>query len=104
MTDLYIWPEMPFISIATLVTASMIFLYLARTPLHLALQSLDEGIAGGLTKISIWINNLVEKMREKSKKVLLESSIADCEQKLLTNLNEWMLATRSISPITPSYT
>lgn len=82
MTDLYIWPEMPFISIATLVTASMIFLYLARTPLHLALQSLDEGIAGGLTKISIWINNLVEKMREKSKKVLLESSIADCEQKI----------------------
>ena len=82
MTDLYIWPEMPFISIATLVIASMIFLYLARTPLHLALQSLDEGIAGGLTKISIWINNLVEKMREKSKKVLLESSIADCEQKI----------------------
>lgn len=82
MTDLYIWPEMPFISIAALITVSMIFLYLARTPLHLALQSLDEGIAGGLTKISIWINNLVEKMREKSKKVLLESSIADCEQKI----------------------
>lgn len=82
MPNLYIWPEMPFISIATLVAASMIFLYLARTPLHLALQSLDEGIAGGLKKISIWINSLVEKMREKSKKVLLESSIADCEQKI----------------------
>ena len=82
MSDLYIWPEMPFQSIATLVAASMVFLYLARTPLHLALQSLDEGIAGGLTKISNWINSLVEKMREKSKKVLLESSIADNEQKI----------------------
>ena len=82
MSNLYIWPEMPFLSIATLVAASMIFLYLARTPLHLALQSLDDGIAGGLTKISNWIKSLVDKMREKSKKVLLESSIADSEQKI----------------------
>ncbi|MDH5388701.1 MAG: hypothetical protein OEY06_09645 [Gammaproteobacteria bacterium] len=82
MSNLYIWPEMPFLSIATLVAASMVFLYLARTPLHMALQSLDDGIAGGLNKISTWINSLVEKMREKSKKVLLESSIADSEQKI----------------------
>lgn len=82
MSELYIWPEMPLLSIATLVAASMVFLYLARTPLHLALTSLDEGIAGGLSKISAWINALVEKMREKNKKVLLESSIADSEQKI----------------------
>lgn len=82
MSNLYIWPDMPFLSIATLVAASMIFLYLARTPMHLALQSLDDGIAGGMAKISTWINSLVSKMREKSKKVLLESSIADFEQKI----------------------
>jgi len=82
MSNLYIWPDMPFLSVATLVAVSMIFLYLARTPLHLALQSLDDGIAGGLTKISNWLKSLVEKMREKNKKVLLESSIADFEQKI----------------------
>ena len=82
MSNLYIWPEMPFLSISTLVAASMIFLYLARTPMHLAFQSLDDGIAGGMTKISNWLNSLVTKMREKNKKVLLESSIADCEQKI----------------------
>ena len=82
MNNLYIWPDMPFLSIATLVAASMMFLYLARTPLHLALKSLDEGIAGGLAKISTWIKSLVEKMREKNKKVLLESGIAESEQKI----------------------
>ncbi len=82
MSNLYIWPEMPFLSIATLVASSMIFLYLARTPLQLALQALDDGIAGGLTKISNWIKEVVVKMQEKNKKVLLESSIADSEQKI----------------------
>ncbi len=82
MSNLYIWPEMPFLSIATLIASSMLFLYLARTPLQLAIQALDDGIAGGLTKISNWIKEVVVKMREKNKKVLLESSIADSEQKI----------------------
>ncbi|MCK4704669.1 MAG: hypothetical protein KAT90_04235 [Gammaproteobacteria bacterium] len=82
MSDLYIWPEMPFLSIATLVIVSMVFLHLARTPLHLAIKTLDDGIAGGLTKISDWIKSVVVKMREKNKKVLLETSIADNEQKI----------------------
>lgn len=82
MSDYYIWPDMPFLSITILVVSSMIFLFLARTPMHLALQNLDDGIAGGMAKISSWINSLVSKMREKNKKVLLESSIADCEQKI----------------------
>ncbi|MDH5601134.1 MAG: hypothetical protein OEY78_07500 [Gammaproteobacteria bacterium] len=82
MSNYYIWPDMPFLSITVLVVSSMIFLFLARTPMHLALQNLDEGIAGGLAKISKWINSLIEKMRDKNKKVLLESSIADYEQKI----------------------
>ncbi len=82
MSDLYIWPEMPFLSIATLVIVSMVFLHLARTPMHLAIKTMDDGIAGGLTKISNWIKSVVLKMQEKSKKVLLETSIADNEQKI----------------------
>ncbi len=82
MSSFYIWPDMPGVSIAVLVAVSMIFLSLARTPLHLAIQSLNDGIAGGLAKISDWIKSVVQKMQEKSRKVLLESSIADSEQKI----------------------
>lgn len=82
MSSLYIWPDMPFLSIMTLVVSSMMFLYFARAPMHLALDSLNEGIAGGLSKTSDWIKTVVAKLREKNKRVLLESSIADSEQKL----------------------
>jgi len=82
MSSFYIWPQMPFLSIAVLVIASMIFLYLARTPLHLALDNLNEGIAGGLEKIAAWIKSVVVKMQEKNRKVLLESNIAESEQKI----------------------
>jgi len=82
MSSLYIWPQMPFLSITVLVIASMIFLYLARTPMHLALESLSDGIAGGLERTAEWIKAVVIKMREKNKKVLLESSIAASEEKI----------------------
>jgi len=82
MSSLYIWPEMPFLSIAVIIVVSMVFLYFARTPMHSALDSLNDGIAGGLTKMSEWIKSVVAKMHEKNKKVLLESSIADSEQKI----------------------
>ncbi|MDH5784401.1 MAG: hypothetical protein OEZ16_02195 [Chromatiales bacterium] len=83
MSELYIWPDMPFLSISVLVAASMVFLYLARTPMQKALESIDEGIAGGLTRISAWINLVVVKMRDKNRQVLLESSIAETEDKIL---------------------
>ncbi len=82
MSSFYIWPDMPVLSISVLVAVSMIFLYLARTPLHLALDSLNHGLAGGLEKTADWIKSVVKKMQEKNKKVLLESSIADSEQKI----------------------
>ncbi len=82
MSSLYIWPDMPFLSIVVVVSMSMVFLYFARAPMHSALDSLNDGIAGGLAKTADWIKSVVAKMREKNKKVLLESSIADSEQKI----------------------
>ncbi len=82
MSSLYIWPDMPFLSLMVLVVTSMVFLYFARAPMHQALDSLNDGIAGGLTRTSEWIKSVVAKLREKNKRVLLESSIADSEQKL----------------------
>jgi hypothetical protein len=82
MKALYIWPDMPGLSIAVLVIGSMIFLYFARPPIHAAFQSLSDGTAGGLKKISEWAKQLADKMRERDRKVLLESGIADSEHKL----------------------
>jgi len=82
MSSLYIWPQMPFLSITVLVVASMVFLYLARTPMHLALESLNDGIAGGLQRTAEWIKSAVVKMQEKNRKVLLESNIAASGQKI----------------------
>jgi len=82
MSSLYIWPQMPFLSITVLIIASMVFLYLARTPMHQALESLNDGIAGGLERTAEWIKSVVIKMQEKNKKVLLESNIAASEQKI----------------------
>lgn len=82
MTSLYIWPDMPVLSIAVVVAVSMIFLYFARAPMHSALENLNDGIAGGLKRVADWTKSVVATMREKNKKVLLESSIANSEQKI----------------------
>ena len=82
MSALYIWENSPALSIIVLVALSMVFLYFARQPIHLALQGLADGTAGGLHKIAEWANNLSNKMDEKHRKVLLESGIADTERKV----------------------
>jgi hypothetical protein len=86
METLYIWPEMPGLSIVVLVVVSMIFLALARIPIHKAFESLSDGLAGGLLKLSEWTKQHAEKMRERDRKVLLESGIAEAEQKLYEEL------------------
>ena len=83
METLYIIPNMPGVSVVLLVLLSMIFLFLARHPMHEALKSLIKGTAGGLKKIADWAAKLSKEMGEKDKKVLLESGIADAEQKIM---------------------
>lgn len=82
METLYIWPEMPGVSIVVVVITSMVFLALARTPIHKAFESLSDGVSGGLMKVSEWARQLAEKMHLRDRKVLLESGIADAEQKM----------------------
>jgi hypothetical protein len=80
---LYPIPEMPGLSIVILILLSMIFLYLARTPMHEALKILIEGTAGGFKKVAEWAANLSTAMTDNNRKVLLESGIADAEQKIM---------------------
>ncbi|HEY3487107.1 MAG TPA: hypothetical protein VGL10_03500 [Gammaproteobacteria bacterium] len=82
MEALYIWDDMPALSIAVLVIGSMFFLYLARTPIHKAFESLSDGTGGGFRNIGDWAKKLADKMRERDRKVLLESGIAAAENKM----------------------
>lgn len=83
MENLYLVPDMPAVSIVLLVLLSMVFLFLARTPMHAALKSFLEGTAGGFRKIAEWAAELSATMQENNRKVLLESGIADAEQKIM---------------------
>ena len=82
MEAIYIWPDMPGLSIIVLLAGSMLFLWLARTPIHKAIESLSDGTSGGLIKVGEWAKAKALKMGERDRKVLLESGIADAEQKL----------------------
>lgn len=83
MESLYLWPNMPVLSVSVLIVTSMLFFYLAKAPIHSALQSLSDGTAGGFRKISDWAKSLASTMHEKNRKVLLESGVADKEQKII---------------------
>ena len=83
MEMLYLIPEMPALSIIILVLLSMLFLFLARIPMHAALKSLSAGTAGGFKNIATWATNLSKSMQENNRKVLLESGIADAEQNIM---------------------
>jgi len=74
---------MPALSVAILIVVSMIFLFFAREPVHKMFEALSEGTAGGLRKLSAWTKDAAAKMREKDRKVLLESGIANIQNKML---------------------
>ena len=76
MNNLYFLPDMPGVSIALWVVASMIFLFLAREPVHKMIQACSEATAGGLRKLAEWMKQAAHSMREKDRKVLLESGVA----------------------------
>lgn len=83
MESLYIIPSMPSLSIAILIVFSMIFLFFAREHIHKMFEALSEGTAGGLRKLAAWTKEAAEKMQEKDRKVLLESGIANIQNKML---------------------
>ncbi len=83
MESIYLIPSMPALSIAILVVFSMIFLFFAREPVHKMFDALSEGSAGGFRKMAAWTKKAAEQMREKDRKVLLESGIAHIQHKIL---------------------
>jgi hypothetical protein len=83
MKSFYFLPEMPGVSIAVWIAVSMIFLFFAREPVHKMIQTLSDATAGGLRKLAEWTKNTAQAMREKDRKVLLESGVAKIQGEIL---------------------
>ena len=83
MNTLFFLPEMPGVSIAIWIVVSMIFLFLARDPVLKMIQACSEATAGGLRKLAEWMKNTAQSMREKDRKVLLESGVARIQGEIL---------------------
>jgi len=83
MNTLYFLPGMPGVSIAVWIAASMVFLFLAREPVHKMIQACSEATAGGLRKLADWMKQTAQAMRDKDRKVLLESGVAKIQGEIL---------------------
>ena len=83
MESYYLVPDMPGLSIAIWIAASMVFMFIAREPMHKMIQALSDATAGGLRKLAIWTSKTAEAMREKDRKVLLESGVAKIQGEIL---------------------
>jgi hypothetical protein len=83
MNTLYFLPDMPGVSIAVWIAASMAFLFLAREPVHKMIQACSDATAGGLRKLADWMKQTAQAMREKDRKVLLESGVAKIQGEIL---------------------
>ena len=98
MENLYIVPAMPGVSIAILVCLSMIFLFFARESVHKMIQAMSDGSAGGLRKLAEWTRKSAETLREKDRKVLLESGVAKMQGEILQEFSRIDMAnTKSLA-------
>ncbi len=88
MNSFYILPDMPGVSIAVWVVASMIFLFLAREPMHKMIHACSDATAGGLRKLATWMKQTAEAMREKDRKVLLESGVAKIQGEIVQEFHK----------------
>ena len=98
MKSFYFLPEMPGVSIAVWIAASMIFLFFAREPVHKMIQTFSDATAGGLRKLAEWTKITAQAMREKDRKVLLESGVAKIQGEILQEFSKIDMAnTKSLA-------
>jgi hypothetical protein len=98
MENFYFLPEMPGVSIAVWIIASRIFLFFAREPVHKMIQAFSDATAGGLRKLAEWTKTTAQAMREKDRKVLLESGVAKIQGEILQEFSKIDMAnTKSLA-------
>ncbi len=79
---MYVWPENPLASLAVIVIASMIFLWAARAPMQRLLTGLGHGISEGLESVGRRCLEASERLRERSREVLLAAGTRDAQARL----------------------
>ena len=82
MEALYFWPERPALSILVLWVLSVVFLYLARVPMHRLLRSTGTLVGGALRLADKWLRRAGGELSRRNREVLLESGRANAERKL----------------------
>jgi hypothetical protein len=98
MNTIYFLPDMPGVSIAVWIVASMVFLFLAKEPVHKMIDACSDATAGGLRKLSAWMKETAAAMREKDRKVLLESGVAKIQGEILQEFSKIDMAnTKALS-------
>lgn len=98
MNNFYFLPNMPGVSIALWIVASMVFLFLAREPVHKMIRACSEASAGGLRKLAEWMKYTADAMREKDRKLLLESGVARLQGEILQEFSRIDMAnTRALN-------
>ena len=98
MESWYLVPSMPALSIVISLALSMIFLFFAREPMHKAIDALSTATAGGLRNMATWTKSAADAMREKDRKVLLESGVAKIQDEVLQEFTKMDMAnTKSLA-------
>ena len=98
MESYYLLPEMPGVSITIWIAVSMIFLFFAREPVYKMIQAISDATAGGMRKLADWTKNTAQAMREKDRKVLLESGVAKIQGEILQEFSKIDMAnTKSLA-------
>jgi hypothetical protein len=64
------------------VLVSQLFLYAARVPMHRAIRSIGEAIAGGLSLAAKWFRQLAREMTQRSQELVLDSGREGAEIKI----------------------
>lgn len=82
MQKLYLWPNMPILSISVLVLGSMIFLFFAREPLQRALKTLAQALSGGLRLIAALCKEAAGRIKERGRELIVESGLAAQENRV----------------------
>lgn len=82
MRSLYLWPDMPVLSLLVFFIIAQVLCYAARVPVHRALRKGAAALGGGLRLVARWLRSTSEELRHRNREVLLESGRLQTETKV----------------------
>lgn len=86
MKALYLWPDMPALSLIVLILGSMIFLFFAREPMQSVFKTLAHAFSGGLGLIAKLSQEAAIRVKERSQELIVESGLVAQENRVEQDL------------------